>query len=89
MGTWADTTLTDPTGWYSLKGYDGCDYYNIVEVDPDGYISSGATTVHGVVISPNQIQYQAPLSGQIHTGNKFWDQLDSDGFDIFLPVIFK
>mgnify|MGYP001031072886 CR=1 FL=1 len=89
LGTWIDTTMTDPTGWYGLNGYFGCNYYNIVETDPEDYLSIGATTVHGVVISPNMIQYQAPLSGQIHTGNKFWDQLDTNGFDIFLPLIIK
>ena len=63
--------------------------YNIVEVDPDDYLSLGATSVHGVIISHNQIQYQVRLSRQIHTGNTFWDQLDNIGYDTFFSLVIK
>ena len=86
LGTLIDTTTTDSEGWYGLKGYYGCDYYNIVEVDPIGYISDGATTVDGVVINANQIQYMGNLSDQWKLGNKFWDKPVYYGF---LPMIKK
>lgn len=86
LGTLVDTTTTNSDGWYGLNGYYGCDYYNIIESDPNGYFSTGATTVHGAVINANHIQYQAPLSGKIHTGNKFWDKT---GYKIYLPLIIK
>ncbi len=75
LGTFVISTTTDLTGWYGLTVPPGYEYYNIVEIDPVGYVSEGATTVSGTVIGPNQIQYAHPLAGQTLTGNKFWDQL--------------
>jgi hypothetical protein len=66
--------VTDAHGWYSLPlGDEACEFYNIVETDPEGYVSRGATTVDGHVIDANRIQYALPLAGKTLTGNKFWD----------------
>ncbi|HEY65244.1 MAG TPA: DUF11 domain-containing protein [Caldilineae bacterium] len=74
QGTVLDSTITDATGWYGLDAREVCEYYNIIETDPPGYTSVGATTVDGNVIDVNWIQYTYPLEGQTLTGNKFWDQ---------------
>lgn len=73
-GEWIDETLTDSEGWYGLHAYGGCEFYNIFELDPEGYVSAGATSVGGDVKSADWIQYAIPLPGQTHTGNKFWDE---------------
>jgi len=71
------TARTDSSGWYSLQIPESPvkEFYHIVETDPDGYISAGASTVDGVVMDANWIQYAYPLTGKTLTGNKFWDQL--------------
>lgn len=74
LGDRVATTATDRTGWYSLTAPAGYEYYTIVEVDPPGYESVGATTVDGLAINPNAIQYTYPLAGKTLTGNKFWDR---------------
>ncbi|MBN1317273.1 MAG: hypothetical protein JXA42_17450, partial [Anaerolineales bacterium] len=71
-------TTTDGSGWYGLLADVGCDYYNILQTDPYGYVSNGATTVSGTVLSPNWVQYTDPLFDQVWTGNKFWDQLEEN-----------
>ncbi len=72
------TTTTNDEGWYGLPISDsvGCEYLNIIETDPPGYTSNGATTVSGTVKSANWIQYDLTthsLSELTLTGNKFWD----------------
>jgi len=74
LGGLVDATTTDGVGWYGLSAPAAYEYYNIVESDPVGYNSVGATTVDGVVVSSNQIRYTHPLAGKTLTGNKFWDQ---------------
>ncbi len=72
-----ETTTTDQ-GTYELNIYDDeiCEYYSIVETDPPDYVSSGAATVGGSVITLNWIQYvyQDLVNGYSTTGNNFWDQ---------------
>ncbi|MBN1482564.1 T9SS C-terminal target domain-containing protein [candidate division KSB1 bacterium] len=71
------STTTDAKGWYGLQIREGYEFYNIVEEDPSGYTSVGATSVDGKVINANQIQYsvvEKPLQDQTLTGNKFWDR---------------
>jgi len=82
QGTLLRSTTTDSNGWYGLAAYDSdaCEYYNIIETDPPGYESNGASSVDGNVITANWIQYSTatrPLSEQTLTGNKFWDQKTS------------
>ncbi len=76
MGTFLRSTTTDSAGWYGLAASndDPCEYFNIVETDPTGYTSDGATSVAGSVRSANWIEYAIPLAGQTLTGNKFWDR---------------
>lgn len=74
--TFLRSTTTDATGWYGLTVYD-TDYYEyffLREVDPSGYVSTGASSVNGVVQEDNLIQYMIPLTGKTLTGNKFWDK---------------
>ena len=73
VGSLLTSTTTDPTGWYGLTTEAICEYYNILETDPPGFESDGATTVDGEVINDNWIEYAGPVSGLTLTGNKFWD----------------
>ena len=75
-GAVVDTRTTDPEGWYGLLYANVCEFYNLVEVDPEGYLSAGASTVGGTVIDGNWIQYSYPIGGKVLTGNKFWDTTD-------------
>ncbi len=79
VGDPIDTTATDEEGWYGVWAYAGCEYYNVVETDPAGYVSAGATTVGGTVEGENWIQYPIPLEGRTLTGNKFWDLASGPG----------
>jgi len=73
-GSLLDTAQTDSGGWYSLDApNDNCEYLHIIETDPAGYVSAGASSVSGAVQTSNWIQYTGPVSEQTLTGNKFWD----------------
>lgn len=77
LGTEITDTTTDGNGWYSLipDAYSYTyQYYNIVETDPPGYISTGAQTGDAILINPNQIQYAAPIPPKNTLGNKFYDE---------------
>ncbi|MFQ5518132.1 MAG: DNRLRE domain-containing protein, partial [Acidimicrobiia bacterium] len=76
QGAFLRSTTTDSSGWYGLAASDDdpCEYFNIVETDPPGYTSDGATTLSGTVRSANWIEYGISLAGQTLTGNKFWDR---------------
>lgn len=74
LGSMIASTTTDPTGWYGLTTEAVCEFFNIVETDPAGYESVGATSVDGEVINPNWIEYAGPVGGLTLTGNKFWDR---------------
>ncbi len=78
-GTFLRSTTTDVYGWYGLPVYDRdvCEFFNIVETDPVGYTSNGASTVGGNVVDVNWIEYAAPLRDKTLTGNKFWDQREA------------
>ncbi len=76
VGRFVLSTTTDSTGWYGLDADSttGCGWFNIIETDPPGYTSNGATTVSGSVRSANWIAYDASSLDQATlTGNKFWD----------------
>ncbi|MBN1814067.1 MAG: thrombospondin type 3 repeat-containing protein [Anaerolineae bacterium] len=73
-GTLLHSTTTDGEGWYGLTADETCDYYNIVETDPVGYISAGTSSVSGTVVTVNWIQYAHPLIGKTYAGNRFWDK---------------
>lgn len=74
LGTRIASTVTNAEGWYGLLVSSVCEFYNILETDLPGYESVGATSVDGVVVSSNRIQYTHPLEGKTLTGNKFWDR---------------
>jgi hypothetical protein len=54
-------TETDEYGLYSLIAPAGYSYFNIEKVNPVNFYSVGASSVGGVVVSSNQIQYSSPL----------------------------
>ncbi|MFO7742640.1 MAG: DNRLRE domain-containing protein, partial [Anaerolineae bacterium] len=87
LGPEIDATTTDATGWYGLDTVPGCEYYHIVEEDPEGYTSVGSTTVDGTVRSPNWIEYVIPLKSKTLTGNKFWDQPGAGEPDLIVTDI--
>lgn len=69
------STTTDPTGWYGFDIDDQqWEFYSVRELNPPGYVSVGATTVSGIVRTPDWIEFSAPLAGQDLSGNKFWDR---------------
>jgi len=74
-GTLLRSTTTNAEGWYRLNAGETCEFYNILEFDPPGYLPVGATSVGGVVRDPNWIQYVYPLTGKVLTDNKFWDRV--------------
>jgi hypothetical protein len=75
LGTAVKTAVTDAAGWYGLHADSLVfEYYIIVETDPSGYSSVGASSVSGTVVNSNRIQFAYPLTGKTLTGNKFWDQ---------------
>jgi hypothetical protein len=77
-GTFIRDATTDAAGWYGIEVYDDdiflYDHVYLLETDPDGTTSVGATTVSGTVRTENWIEYAFPLDGKTLTGNKFWDQ---------------
>ena len=74
QGAFLRSTTTGADGGYALDAREVCEFYNIIETDPAGYISNGATSVDGAVIDANWIEYTYPLAGKTLTGNKFWDR---------------
>ncbi len=66
-------SVTDPDGTYRLIAPVDCPFYNIIESDPPGLGSEGATTPGGAVLDPNWIQYSPPLDEKPLTDNNFWD----------------
>ncbi len=78
QGTFLRSTTTDSNGWYGLQLHadDVCEYFNVIETDPPGYVSDGDTTVDGDCITLNWIEFVAPITAN-STGNKFWDRKES------------
>jgi uncharacterized repeat protein (TIGR01451 family) len=75
QGTLVDTQYTNDQGWYGLTmERDACEFYHIIETNPSGYVSDGATSVGGEVKTDDWIQYTYGLAGKVLTGNKFWDK---------------
>ncbi len=72
-GALLDSTTTDAHGWYSLTTSVDYEFYSIHETDPANHISVGASSIGGLVYTPNWIEYVVPLAGKTLTGNKFWD----------------
>ena len=73
LGVVIDETTTDANGQYSLDASTVYELYTIVETDPAGYVSVGATSVDGKVIDENRILYTHPLAGKVLEKNRFWD----------------
>ncbi|MBM4467119.1 MAG: hypothetical protein FJ014_16465, partial [Chloroflexi bacterium] len=77
QGEFIRDTTTNEDGWYGLVVCDSdgpYEFYHLIEEDPPGYTSVGATSVDGTVRTPNWIEYAIPLEGKTLTGNKFWDR---------------
>jgi uncharacterized repeat protein (TIGR01451 family) len=75
LGAVIDTKYTNDQGWYGLDvAVRNCKYYYIKPTNLPGYTSDGASSVGGVVMTPDLIQYAAPLWDKTLTGNKFWDR---------------
>ena len=76
LGNLLSSTVTDSNGSYSIMLDNVCEYYNITEKDPTGYISTGAASVGGRVINDNWIELTHPLSVSEMSDNDFWDIAD-------------
>jgi len=77
LGQLLDSTGTITNGFYALTTSEVWEFYNILETDPDGYYSVGATFVaqQGVRKQTNNwIQYDWPVDERDRTGIKFWDK---------------
>lgn len=66
-------TVSDASGFYYLVDVE-FDYYRVVEVDPAGYVSTGAwAAAPGAVIDANTVEYNNPPRG-VHQ-SRFWDDV--------------
>jgi len=76
MGTWIRETTTNRSGAFSLTVWDddgSYEYYNIIETDLPGYVSTGAFSGSGgEVVSANWIRFHTPSPGT-YAENFFWD----------------
>jgi len=72
LGSLLGETTTDPTGAYTIMLEQVCEYYNIIETDPTGYLSTGASSA-GRVINDNRIELTYPVSLSEMVDNDFWD----------------
>lgn len=79
LGTLLTSTVTTRAGGFELPVPESPvrEFYNIVVSVPRGYIAIGATTVGGVIVDLNWIQYCYPLTNKTLTGNKFWLQVQA------------
>jgi hypothetical protein len=68
-----DRSTTDEQGRYRLRFLGGYDYYSIVEEELPDFVSSGASSPEGDVLTNDWIQFTGPAPGLNHTDNKFWD----------------
>jgi hypothetical protein len=59
-------------GYYAFYTHIICEYYNIFETVPSGYVASGVQTTGGNPRSNIWIQYTWPLEGKTLSGNNFW-----------------
>ena len=75
LGSLLANTVTDTTGSYTIALDNVCEYYNIRETDPTGYLSTGASSA-GTVREDNWIELTYPLSASEMSDNNFWDILD-------------
>ena len=74
QGVLHTSTTTNAAGSFFFSISFVCEYYNIIEVDPAGYSSVGATWIGGSVKTSNWIQYPYPLDKSVLNNNKFWDR---------------
>lgn len=66
-------TVSDASGFFYLVDVK-FDYYRVVEVDPAGYVSTGAwAAAPGAVIDANTIEYNNPPAGVYQS--RFWDDI--------------
>ena len=77
IGAFVGSTTTDAAGWYQLQADPGWEFYHIIETNPWGFDSVGATSVDGTVQTSDWIEFLIPLEGRDLTGNKFWDMGDT------------
>jgi hypothetical protein len=75
QGSLIGATVTNARGAYGLPVYGRCEFYNLIETDPEGYVSVGADPGGGVFLGSNWIYYADPLAGKTLTDNNFWDEL--------------
>ncbi len=73
LGELIAASNTNSQGEYALPAYTLCEVYNILETDPQGYLSAGAQSPSGVILNANWIYYTYPLTGKTLTENNFWD----------------
>ena len=69
QGVFIRTATTNGDGWYELEIESGFEYYHIIENNPEGYVSRGATSVDGEVRTNDWIEYAIPLDEKTVTGN--------------------
>ncbi|MFC1879138.1 hypothetical protein ACFLZW_04435 [Chloroflexota bacterium] len=68
-GVWIGVSVTDDQGAFAIPCSRSCEYYNLVEEDPEGYLSVFASPP-SAYISASWLQF---TSLQDHPGNAFWD----------------
>lgn len=73
LGEFLTSRRTLADGGYRMVAYRPCEFYNIVEHDPDDYVSVAAQSPDGTIVNANQIRYTVPIAGQLLSNNNFWD----------------
>lgn len=73
LGERIAASATNSQGEYALPAYKLCEVYNILETNPQGYLSVGAQSPGGVIVNADWIYYTHPLTGKTLTENNFWD----------------
>lgn len=89
QGTQVATTTSAGNGTYTLTTVQTCDYLHVIESDPGGYSSTGASSPDGTIRTDSWIEHAGPFSpGDTLTHNDFWDQAEATGDMAFMvPVV--
>ena len=76
LGTLLQSKVTSADGWFGLFHWkDAYPYFHVLEEDPAGYVSTGATAQDGgIVVDANHIRFDDPDPGY-YVENAFFDDL--------------
>ena len=77
------SSVTDSIGSFRIPlTEDNFPYYFLIEENLPGYVSTGASAISGMIITPDIIQFVGPLPGQNLSATKFWDVVSTNATTI-------